>query len=128
MLKTTRRAHSSLPSISSSEVPFQVNEVFADLTSLRTPLWISKEALRRETTVGVATASATLVATGGVKAENFATGSVVVYTGVSAPSICRGMGTAEVAKLFSACKICIRAYDFTTGATRFPWQTSPVRG
>ena len=78
----------------------QVNELFADQASLRDPVWIPREVLQVQ-----------------AAKEDGATQAVVVYTGISAPSICRGMDTAEVSRLFSVCKICIRAFDFKTGTS-----------
>lgn len=77
--------------------------MFADLQSLEAPLRIPLSELNSA-----------------ISKEDPEFAPTAVYTGISAPSICRGMDTHEVAELFSGCKICIRSYDFSKGLRSRP--------
>jgi len=72
---------------------FQVNELFADHKSMEEPVLLPSSSLKAQS-------------------------PTKVYTGISVPSICRGMGTPEVAELFTQMAICIRAMDSASGAPR----------
>ncbi len=123
---------------------FQTNEVFLDAQTLQRPTEVPWElllALRRPafprpaaaaaSEAAVAVASSLPLSEGGSDAASQSpNGSVgpttpraaacdlawkTVYFGVSASSICRGMGFAEVAHTFHRSTICIRTIDCRTG-------------